>query len=452
MKITNFEFGSIKLEKEKAVIQIPRTQFRYENISELKKSYDTDNGKDFLTLVNLEENGSKDRVILEYELPNDLKTVQKIKNEDIIVRLSIAKVILERAPLEENDNYVSLHPSTLFYRPMSTVKFTYKANSLMPSENQFSDFERYKALTLSIISGLSYEVCLKDKQRIMKTKDPLLLSILETKSKEELLSDLENQIDYMQYTFFERSKQQRKKVKFRSFAFAGLMVILLLVSVGLTKTLANKEYAQTVASYEEKIDSQEDDFRTQEYLVKNEYDKAASSMEEAGRSKKEIAEMYLDAGEYQKALDRDSDLLEKVIQSLYDSGEKEKILDLKLKDNPKLNLEKKIVAYDFGEMKNQIPFVEDEKQAVRMGATFAERGDINEAQMLLERFENEELKKVITLESKKAELKKNQEELKTLQEEIKKEEDDQKKKDKKNQEKTIKDNISTLEKDIEELK
>ncbi|PWF47741.1 hypothetical protein BHT19_0028185, partial [[Kluyvera] intestini] len=138
----------------------------------------------------------------------------KIKSEDLIIKLSIAKTIIEDDVLN-NNYFVSLHPSTLFYMPMSAVKYTYRANHLMPQENKYTNFDRYKALVLSILSGLSYENCLKNNEHVKKTKNDLINSILEVKSREELLVDLEKLLEYKQYAHFKMKKQDKNKKRFK---------------------------------------------------------------------------------------------------------------------------------------------------------------------------------------------------------------------------------------------
>src|SRR5699024_10856539 len=137
LRITNFEFGSIKIEKNKAVIQIPKSKFKYENLSELEEVKSEQNN--FLKLLDIKESDNKERVIFKYDIPEEFKYLQTIKKEDLIVKMSILKTILEMDPLNETDLYISMNPSTIFYRPMKAVKFSYRANYLMPNETKFSN-------------------------------------------------------------------------------------------------------------------------------------------------------------------------------------------------------------------------------------------------------------------------------------------------------------------------
>ncbi|MCY8497756.1 type VII secretion protein EssB/YukC [Bacillus atrophaeus] len=451
MKIATFEFGSVKIEKGLVTIQIPKSQFRYDNLKELESM--KNNKVDFLPLKDIKED--EDRVTLKYEKLNTVDSLLKIKNESLVVRLSIAKAILEKAPLDNSDVSVSIHPATIFYRPMATVKFTYQANNLMPQEKNHNNFERYKALVLSIVSGFSYEVCLNDKQRVLKSKNPIWLSIAETESKEQLLSDLEEQLDYMQYSFIENVKRNKRKSRMKNILFVVVGVAALLIAVGLTKSAANKQYTTAVASYEEKIDQKGAEVKLQQYLSDGDYDKAAKVMKEASKSKEEISNMYLDAGLFQKALDAYPKNLEKIIETLYKDGKQDKILDLKMDNNEKLDLEKSIVSYDTNTLKGEISFMDDaseEKQALRMAKAFLDHGDVNSAQMIQDKINNKELKNTIELKKKSDQLQEEKDNLKKLQKEKDKEKDKKKKKDKENQEKKTKNAIASLEKEINELK
>lgn len=450
MKITNFEFGSVEIKREKATIQIPKTSFKYDSINELNEIQNE--RADFLKLASFKESENKERVVFEYVIPKDLKSLRKIKNEELIVKLSIAKTILERDPLGDSDLFTSIHPSTLFYRPMSTVKFTYQANSLMPNEKKFSNFERYKALVLSMISGLTYENCLNNKERILKAKNELLNAISATKTREELLIDLEEQLDYRQYKYFDESNKRKKRAKTRTIIVAATSFLLIFSAIGITKTLANKNIAETVTTYEKQIKVKDEELKTQKYLSKGEYVKAAESMKKSGVKDKGITAMFVNAGLYQEAIDYDPKSLEQVVQDLYKKEKKESILELVLADNRELEIEKKIVAYDYAALKNEVSFLENENQAVRMGKAFIERGDVEEARMLLDRFENEDLNGYLTLHGKEKELETTRAALDAVKKEIETEEDETKKKDLANQEKNHVDKIVALKKEVEELK
>lgn len=99
MKITNFEYGSVEIRRDKVTLQIPKTNFKYDNINELNEIQNE--REDFLELSSFEESENKERVVFQYILPKDLKSLQKIKTEDLIVKLSIAIAILKRDPLNE---------------------------------------------------------------------------------------------------------------------------------------------------------------------------------------------------------------------------------------------------------------------------------------------------------------------------------------------------------------
>lgn len=450
MKLTNFEFGSIKIVKNQVLIQIPKSEFKYDSLNELDDI--KNENPNFIPIMDIQEIEKNNRVQLSYEIPKGFSPFYKIKNEDLIVKLSIAKTIIEDDVLgEDENNFVSIHPSTLFYRPMSTVKYTYMANNLMPHDSRFSNLDRYKALVLSVLTGLSYEICLNNKERVKKTKNELVEPIIEVKSREELLVDLERLLEYKQYSHFKVNQENKIKKKIRRIAVIAVSFIALILAVGVTKSIANKEHVQTVAQYEQEIESIQEENTLQQHLANGDYDKAAESMKKMGEDNGAIAEMYLDAGLYQKALDADPDYLNKVIETLYEEEQKDTILDLKMEGNEQLETEKQIVSYDYAELKAKQHFIDDENTVLRLGKAFVDNGDIEDAKLLQERVNNDELGNYITLKQKQDDLQKNQDKLATLEKELKDEKDKKKKKDKENQIKTTKDNIESLEKEIEEL-
>jgi len=448
MRLTNFEFGSVKVAKDQVSIQIPKSHFKYDSLNELN---DIKSDRiNFLSVLDIQENEKSNRVEFYYEIPKGLIPFYKIKNEDLIVKLSILKQIVEDDVLSSNQ-FVSIHPSTLFYRPMKTVKYTYLANDLMPSDNKYSNIDRYKALVISVLSGLSYEICLNNKDKVSKKKNELIESIIEVKSREELLSDLESLLEYKQYYHFKTNKENQSKKKIRRIAIVAVSFLVLILAIGLTKSMANKEHVQTVAYYEQEIENVKEENELKQHLANEDYEKAAESMRKIGEDEEAIAKMFLDAGLYQQALDTEPDYLNDVIKILYENDKKDEILDLKIEDNEQLETEKQIVSYDYAELKAKQHFIENEDTVIRLGKAFADNGNMEDAQLLQEKVKNDELGNYITLKQKNSELKTNKDKLATLEKELKKEKKKSKKKDKKNQIKTTKEKIESLEKEIEEL-
>lgn len=441
MKVRKFEFGSVQIKKDEASIQIPKNEFKYDSIKEIDEIVEYKKNNKYLNLTEIKEVPNKERVKLKYDIPKGYMPLCKIKKESLVVKLSIAKAILEDDVLNGEKYFTSIHPSTLFYQPMSKVKYMYRSNHLMPRDANNSNLERYKALVLSLVTGLNYEICLSNKQRVLqsnkKNKD-LLKTIIEAKSKEELRKDLKKILEYEQYNFFQEKKHVKRISAFKKIAIIVLTFTILVTVVGITKSIADKEKEKTISSYEEKIENIKAEYLLEDQLSQKEYKKAAKTMEDMGKTSEEIADMLLKANLYQEALDENPEYLEKIIDTLYENDQEEKILDLELEDNSKLELEKDIVSYDYNQLKSKASFVEDEKTAFRIGKAFVDNGDIEDAKFLQSRIESEKIGEYIKLKEKQEELKGTKKKLKKAK--------------KKKKKKKYKNEMETLEKEIEKLK
>lgn len=449
MKIANFGLGMIKVDKKKVRIEIPKSDFKYTDVKELHEIA-TNDSPDFLKITSLKEDEKNERVVIEYDVPENLKSVHQIKKEDLVVRLSIAKTILEQQPLE-NDLSVSINPATLFYRPMSTVKYTYRANSLMPREHNFTNYEKYKAMVLSLVSGYSYDTCLKSKEKLSKTKSPIILSIMESNNKEDLLNELEDHLDYIQYRYLENGRAQKFRLKVAAIVFGVVVLVGVIASIGLTRSIANDEMASTVATYESQIENQEQEFKLQQLLVDGEYEEAASLMQEMESSTEEIATMYVDANRYQDALNLYPAVVTEVIDRLYENESSDSITELSVDGNEEaeffLEVEKAIVAYDLEVLQNHRSFVEDQEQAYRMGMAFINNGNVSDAEILLGRFsDHERLENAVTLANKNSELTTAREELEDLENKLNDLDDDEE-----DEEENLNDQINSQQQEVESL-
>src|SRR5699024_12016803 len=119
------------------------------------------------------------------------------------VKISIAEKILTDDILQEfgkENLYVSLNPSTLYYYPMQTVKYTYVANHNMPTE-QKTAIERYKACIVSILTGISYEKCLETPNEVQQKSSDFIKEIYNQNYVEDVLTLIEQSKDYATYNY-----------------------------------------------------------------------------------------------------------------------------------------------------------------------------------------------------------------------------------------------------------
>ena len=124
--------------------------------------------------------------------------------------------------------------------------------------------------------------------------------------------------------------------------------------------------------------------------MKTNIDEAISLLKKSGGSGKEIGGLYFKKGDYQKAIDEDQSFIKPAIEALYKANNKEKILDLKA-ESDYLELEKKIVSYDYSLLLSEQAFTKDRDQQLRIGKAFAEHGDITDAKEINQKLHNREL-------------------------------------------------------------
>src|SRR5699024_12043911 len=108
----------------------------------------------------------------------------QIKDEKYPIKISIAKKILKEDILgkyAKENIYISINPSTIYYYPMKTVRYTYTGNQFMPRE-QHTNLERYKACVVSLLSGIAYEKCLNSPNEVKQEGNELLAEIYNQKS------------------------------------------------------------------------------------------------------------------------------------------------------------------------------------------------------------------------------------------------------------------------------
>lgn len=443
-KVMNFEFGSIKLFKDKIVYEISKNRCSYnqiEDIERLKKQNDVH----FYNLIQVEEDDHT--LYLHYERLESMKSLTMIKKEECSVKLSIAQTLLRENILQQTSDFVSIHPATIFYYPMQTIKYTYLATDVLPQEHKYSNLDRYKALVLAILTNFSYETCLGEKEEVLKRGNELVKAVIQANTRQEMLLIVEEAYDFVTYDYIQHNSTNKEKLKKRTLYALAASVLLSLTAVGFTKQHANAQQEQIVQAMEQDLEQKNYSLEANQQIVKEDYEKAAIAMKKAGESKEAIANMYFENNQYQQAIDTDISFLEPVINHYYDNDQSEAILDLSLTEvaeehSIKLETEKAIAAYDTATMSSALPFLEDEETAVRMGMAYLTNDDVTSAQKVLEKFPSAPLENKIKLKQAEKELVKAEEDLKAIKEDDKKKEEKQK---------IQNDKIATLMKEIETL-
>lgn len=443
-KVMNFEFGSIKLFKEKIVYEISKNLCSYEQIEDIK-SLKKQNDVHFFNLIQVEEDDHT--LYLHYERLESMRSLTMIKKEEYSVKLSIAQTLLRENILQQTSEFVSIHPATIFYYPMQTVKYTYLATNVLPQEHKYSDLDRYKALVLCILTNFSYETCLGEKEEVLKRGNELVKAVVQASTRQEMLLIVEEAYDFVTYDYIQHNSTNKGKLKKRTLYALAASVLFSLTAVGMTKQHANAQQEQLVQAMEQDMEQKNYSLEANQQIVNGDYEKAAIAMEKAGDSKEDIATMYFENNQFQQAIDTDVSFLEPVIAHYYDNDQSEAVLDLALTEvaeehSTKLETEKAIVAYDTAAMSSALPFLEDEETAVRMGLAYLTNDDVTSAQKVLEKFPSASLENKIKLKQAENESAKAEEDLKAIKE------DDEKKNEK---QQLQKDKIATLTKEIETL-
>ena len=455
--IYQFEFGTVTEEESLVKIEIETTQFSHDTLKEITE-LPTNEDQLFLDIEQIKE--SENSIVYKYKKSNRLKNLTTIKNEAYPVKLSIAQKILQQDILQQyskEDIYISLNPSTIYYHPMQTVLYTYSANRFMPRDNH-TTIDRYKALIVSILSGIAYEKCLNSPKDVSKEGNDFIKELYQQKNVSDLLSLVQQSNDYKTYDYIENRKKAEDKIKKNYFYLLTGVIALSLASIsllgvkvsgqaealstGYEKQLTEKDtllhatdnfykgnYDEAIAlyektdydtkqlaadliekgeyqkaidiGYEKQLTEKDTLLHATDNFYKGNYDEAIALYEKTDYDTKQLAADLIEKGEYQKAIDIDPASLEKVIKTTYDQEKPEVLLELndkKLskKEQAKLADEKGIINGDTTAMLNTLNFLKDEQTAVRLANKFVEIDDLNNAKKVVEKYpENKEIVTIV---------------------------------------------------------
>ena len=432
-QISNFEFGSSHLEGDKLVLELSKDQFSYHKSRELMGIQEP--RPLFLDLVEMTEDDC--HVTFTYQMTEHLKPIQDLQKEEYAVKLAICQQIMQDHVLEQKEEYVSIHPSTVFYYPMQTVRYTYRANAVMPREAKWLVVKRYKALILSILTGVSYEICLTDTASVSRKGNALIQSIAEAQTPVELTEIIDDAYNFVVYAYIQNRTNFTTGFKKKTIYGVLASTVLVLTAVGVTKYRADQERYEAVAAIETHLVQQEQEIQAQNHLLNGDYAQAVQLYQEVGKEPAFLADLYFQQGLYQEALNLDPTYLEPVIQSLYENGEQSRIIDLTLPEEAAdlqaiLQLEKHIVAYNTEALLNALPFLENEATATRMGEAFLANNHLPGVEKVLEKFSITTLELELAIRQTEADLAQAEQALSEV-----KEDDKQKEEKKKVQEHTI---------------
>lgn len=452
--MSTFEHGSIAILKNEAKIFLSASDFDVSDLKNLKAFQKKDRLS--LDIETVEEEDS--RIVITYTIPEHFLSLKVIQKESLPVRLSVLNTILKEDPLNHEEN-ISIHPSTLFFRPMSSVRYTYKAYGNMPKANEFSAFTQYKSLVLAILTNQSYEAFLKNGEAAYQPKklryspkerkdiERIIAALQDSHSFDELKQDIQESTEYAQFSYFGDMKKIKDHYKRKLVSIGAAAVVFLGAGIGATQLLTKDKQDEAFASYEKELQEKNLEIQKLTFLSAGDYKGASKIMAKQDKSPGEISALLIKGGEYQSAIDQDPESLEQVIEMLYSKGEEDAILELRLKDNRKLSLEQAIVANDTNRMISEVSFLEDKGTATRMGKKLLEGGDVNRAKQIADTYALEDLHKLIQLTEKENQLISLNKEMEQVNENTELSEEDKEK-----QLKHIETRIDEAEQDIIALK
>ena len=422
--IYNFDFGTLT-EDELIKVSISKEQFSSNRKSDIEDLMTSSDDK-FLPVYKVTEDDSSYHFY--YLKEGYLKNGVNIKKEEYPVKISLAEEILKQDILHEyeaQDIFVSINPSTLYYHPMRTIKYTYSANQFMPKSN-YTALQMYKACIASIVSNIPYEKCLATPQDVAKEGNEFIKEIFDKNSVAELLNFITDSKDYIEYDYIQNRSKEKSKWKTLLISTASILTIAAIGSALAINSINNNNREALANEYETVISSKDLTILANEQMENGEYAEAVKTYEKSGYDLSKVAERLIEKGEYQLALDTDESQLEKIITTLYENEDKELIRDLN-SDNlsegvsSKLENEKAIVNSDKNAMMNVLNFLDDENTAVRLTEEFVNQNDLTNAQKVQEKYQdNKEIARIL----EKGDL---QSQVEQLEERIKDEDNDDEK-------------------------
>lgn len=392
MKIQLFEHGTLLIQSNKLYrLEIPENKVLAEQPEELKDlQKDSPN---FFSLKSInKENG---RFVLCYEVEEGYKPMVDTKEYSTVMRLALIHELLGMDPLYQFKEHVLIHPRNIFFKDIKTIKFLYRSNRWLPHGDHIDKLDQYKILILSMFSRFSYEKYKREKGSLLKKeKDEFLFRIENAHTLEELKNLIGMRLHKEETEHFFGWENEKQKIRKQKSILMGVTAGICGIVFAFAFFLQQAEVDQVQSAYATELKKAEDESQYYRLLSQEKYDEAFSLLKRNGGSKKEMANVYMEMGEYQKAIDVDEAFIKPAVEALYQANRQEEIMELEAGSNY-LEIEKRIIDYDYSMLLSNQAFSTDNDQLVRIGKAFAEHGDLADAKSLNERLGDEELASLI---------------------------------------------------------
>lgn len=358
-QLLNIEVGTFKRQQNKLILELNHHQFRYDQLSELNELKQEIPG--FLRLIKLTEQDQK--VVFTYALPQRVKSLKELPQENKAIRTAIAKEIMKQDVVDHSQYHIALNPANLWYFPMHHVWYAYRANELMPFDDKHSYLAKYKALMLFCLTGTPYERLLNNPQEALaKHPDEFLQQVVKAPSLTELKEVINGIEDFASYQAWQEVAQQQKRAKKRLWISLAGLTIAAVIAVGLVHKSDERKY-QALADH------------NQAQVTRLKY---SGQIQTALNDKKWSAA--------QQALNVDPSQLNNIVKTAYAHQDSSQVVDWQLpakatsKQRDQLKLEKAIVNYDTNTMNNQLSFTANGDELLRMGQAYLDHNDTQDAQ------------------------------------------------------------------------
>ncbi|MFC5714390.1 hypothetical protein ACFPU1_16715 [Thalassorhabdus alkalitolerans] len=457
MKVRSFEHGSIQVRANEAIIQLADKHsnlapFQIENI---KETYENTSYCLPVTEVSKEQ----DRIHIKQAIPNGYLSMNDIHKESLPIRLAVLTNVLEVDPLQTSSS-VSIHPATLFFRPMSHVLFSYMATMDMPQENRYTILQQYKALALHLITKQPYETFLvhgekgfKGRKHILaKREEPDVLKLVqiirEATTAQELREDMHESLEYAQFQYFNEINHTEKRASKKLFTLGAASFITLIVAIGVVQSIHSNQQAVIAEHYEQELLQKETEVEILNDVHHGDYETAVERMEEQHVEENDIVKWLIQEREYQLALDRSptDGTVTAIVDRLYEQEDEEALLDLE-GDNQLLQDEQNILDYNHQAISNRATLVENEETAMRMAQAFIKNNHLNDARIIADRFDSESVAQAIEEQQQRQEVHRIEQEIDLLEAELEDLESD----DEGEEVEEIEDQMNQLQEELEEV-
>ncbi|MEK5460964.1 hypothetical protein NST36_19175 [Bacillus sp. FSL R5-0293] len=314
---------------------------------------------------------------LYYRIPEGFKSIKEAKNANKVIKLQLIKNFLEIDPLGECNGRTFLDLDNVFYKDYSNFKLMYRSTSdgCLPYDKK-SLLDQYKLFIFGLYSEkFSYKKFVANRNDLLVKEDSeFLFSVHAIESFEDLKVLVEKELNSEQFQWYEEveaaSTSKKKKNKKVIYTVVTVVALVVLIMAGLMKQ-SEKSMAEQYENKEREIKVQQE---LSAALASKDSDKAIEIMEKNDSSKAEIAQMLVDAGEYDKAISYDKEVEEKVVEKLYKLKKQSDIL--KLKSNSSfMKTEKDIVRFDVESLESDITFIRNKHSLKRLGIAFLEHDE-----------------------------------------------------------------------------